>query len=259
MENSKQHVQLPNNMTKNKEIAPKDLLVYLAIKSHINKDTKECFPSLKHISDDCGYSIPSVRKSISVLEKLEYLKIRKEGRKQIYRFGGYKNFEPFSYTFLENKKIETNEKSYLIALQQIMIKDSKGFGKISYSDEKIADMLNLSSKTVGRINKSLEEKGFLTLVKTNKKDLETGIFINEKFYHLDELGQSIIWSLNKHEKEIKDLQESVNKDNKILITAINSLQKDKKDQDKVLQKAIQLLKKFGLSEDDILNDESIIL
>ena len=36
---TKQHVQLPNNMTKSGELSPKDLLVYVTIKSFMNKDS----------------------------------------------------------------------------------------------------------------------------------------------------------------------------------------------------------------------------
>ena len=34
----KQHVQLPNNMTKSRILTPKDLLVYVTIKSFMNKN-----------------------------------------------------------------------------------------------------------------------------------------------------------------------------------------------------------------------------
>ena len=68
----KQHVQLPNNMTKSGELSPKDLLVYVTIKRHLNSTTKECFPSLDTIVKESGISKPTVRKSIELLKKIVY-------------------------------------------------------------------------------------------------------------------------------------------------------------------------------------------
>ena len=65
---NKQHYQLPNDMTKDGNLVPNDLLVYLTIKSYMNKDTKTCFPSLKTLSEKIQFSIPTIRKSISKLE-----------------------------------------------------------------------------------------------------------------------------------------------------------------------------------------------
>lgn len=66
-----------------------------------------------------------LRKSIEVLVENKYISIRKEGRKNVYKFNPYKNFEPFSDEFLESDKLETNEKAYMIAAQQFLIKDQK--------------------------------------------------------------------------------------------------------------------------------------
>lgn len=219
-----QHIQLPNNMTSHKELDPKDLLVYVTIRKHLNKDSKECYPSLACISKECEYSIPAIRKSIKVLLDKKYITIRKEGRKNVYRFSPYKNFEMFSYEFFEKKDIAANEKAYIIASQQFMIKDVEGLGKMSFTNDKLGELLNISPKTISRLDKSLEEKGYLTIVKTNKKNLETGIFINEKFFKLDELGQSIIWTLQKHEEDIEEIKNET-KDIKILLSEIERLKR----------------------------------
>lgn len=207
MENSKKHIQLPNNMIKKDGLEPKDLLIYMSIKTHMGYESKECYPSLATISKNSGYSINTIRKSIEVLVENKYISIRKEGRKNVYKFNPYKNFEPFSDEFLESDKLETNEKAYMIAAQQFLIKDQKGIGKTTYSNEELADKLNISSKTISRMDKSLEKKGFLNIIKTNKKDPITGLFLNEKFFHLDELGQAVIWTLQKHENDIESLKE----------------------------------------------------
>lgn len=228
MNHSKQHVQLPNNMTTHDELSPKDLLVYVTLKRHMNKDTKESFPSLQKISDECEYSIPSIRKSIEVLVKKSYIKVRKEGRRQIYSFNVYKNFEPFSYEFLDKKEIDAKEKAYLVSSQQFMIKDSEGVGKMTYTNEQLGELLNVSAKTISRLDKSLEKKGLLTVIKTNKKDPDTGVMLNEKFFKLDELGQAIIWTLQKHEDDIEDLKDKTDataKDVQMLLREVDRLKK----------------------------------
>ena len=115
-ERSKRHVQLPNDMTQKSDLEPNDLLVYVTLKRHMNKDSKECFPSLQLLSKECGFSIPTIRKSIALLTKSSYIKVRKEGRKNVYNFNKYKNFETFSYDFLDQEGAEPNEKAYVIAL-----------------------------------------------------------------------------------------------------------------------------------------------
>jgi len=248
---NKQHVQLPNNMINHNGLEPKDLLIYAVIKKYMNNETKECFPSLATISEKSGYSINTIRKSISLLEKNNYIKIRKEGRKQIYKFNSYKKFEPFSYTFLEYD-LETNEKAYILAFQQHLIKDIKGLGKTTYSNDVIAEKLNISPKTVARLDSSLVKKGYLNIVKTKTRDPVTGVFINEKFFHLDELGQAVIWNLQKHEEkiekhdneieELKKITETTSKDVKILLR-----ENQQKNQENEKLKAL-LLKYISLEE-----------
>lgn len=208
------HIQLPNNMTKEAILTPQDLLVYVSIKRYMNKDTKEAFPSLLTISSHCGASIPTIRKSIKRLEEQGYLKITKQGRKQIYTFLKFTNFEPFSYEFLDKTDLTFTEKSYLIASQQYMFKDIEKFGKISMTDEELSKILNLSRPVITKCNNSLKNKGYLDIIKA--KQSKTGITINEKFFHLDELGQAIVFKLQDHEEkinknaqDIKELQKSV--------------------------------------------------
>lgn len=211
MEKSKnlQHVQLPNDMTKDEEVKPKDLLIYVCIKKFMNKDTKEAFPSQQTIAELAGLSRPTVKKSIEVLKKYGYISERKEGRKYVYKFNSYRNFEPFSYDFLEKEDLDASEKALILASQQKMFKDVEGYGKITMSDEDLADHLNVSTKTIARVNKSLVKKGYLDLIKTNIKDPITGLYINEKLYHLNELEQAIVFTLQNHEDRLDKNEEDI--------------------------------------------------
>ena len=206
---NKQHIQLPNDMTKGGDLEPRDLLIYVCIKKYMNKITKECFPSLKLIAEISGISIPTIRKTIEKLKVLEYVSVRKEGRKNVYKFNPYRNFEPFSYAFLEKNDLNTNEKAYIIASQQHMFKNIEGYGKISYTDAELADKLNISYKSITRYNKSLMDKGYLDIVKTNAKDEETGLKINEKLFHLNELEQAIVFTLQNHEDRLEKTEDEI--------------------------------------------------
>lgn len=201
----KQHIQLPNNMTP--ILSPQDLLVYVSIKRYMNKDTKEAFPSLKTISNTCGASIPTIRKCISNLEKNNYIKIEKRGKIQVYIFLKYTNFEPFSYEFLDKKDLSFTEKAYLIASQQYMFKEN-GLGKIELNNKELADNINMAPSTINKCNRLLEKKGYLDIVKVKSG---TGVYINQKFFHLDELGQAIVFVLKNHEDRITENTEEIQK------------------------------------------------
>lgn len=260
MRSEKQHIQLPNNMLNN-GLEPKDLLIYVVIKSHMNKETKECFPALSTISKESGYSINTIRNTILSLQKNNYIKIRREGRKNIYKFNPHKNFEPFSYDFLECD-LESNEKAYILASQQFLIKDEKGLGKTSYSNEEMSEKLNISARTISRLDDSLMKKGYLNIVKTQLKDSVTGLFINQKFFHLDELGQSIIWTLQKHEEEIDKLRNETkfnSKDIKILLSRINEIELENKKMKSTLLKYISEDEIKDINSKKISDSNEIIL
>lgn len=234
-----QHVQVPNDMTNSGNLSPKDLLIYATIKSHLNKITKTCFPSLSTIAKESGISRPTVIKSIEALKKAGYISVTLEGRKNIYSFSPYKNFEPFSFEFLK-LEMNPNIKAFLIASQQFMFKDIEGFGKMSYSDSELAKKVNIDRHTVSKYIKELEDSEFLTTIRTNNRDPITGIQINEKFFHLNELGQAIIWELQKQKEDIEELKsasKSTSKDIKLLQTEVDRLKK-KEEKHKVLEDII---------------------
>jgi DNA-binding MarR family transcriptional regulator len=190
-----QHIQVPQGMTKHKEIKPRDMLIYANIKKYMNNETKEAFPSITTIANISGISRPTVIKSIKILEKYKYITIRKEGRKNIYKFTPYKYFEPFAMQFLEKKEIDSLEKSVLIALQEFMYKDVEGVGKITIANTELAKKINMPYSTFMKVQTSLMYKNYLSMYATKKKDMITGIFIKEKFYHLDALQQEIVFAL----------------------------------------------------------------
>jgi DNA-binding transcriptional regulator YhcF (GntR family) len=168
----------------------------------MNNATKEAFPSLQTICKKSGASINTVRKCIANLEKQEYFKIERRGRQNYYVFSEHKNFEPFSYDFLDKEDLTFTEKAYIIASQQYMFKDEKGIGKISYTNSELSEKINMPESTISKCNRSLTTKEYLSIIRCEKHDPETGLAIQEKIFHLDELGQAVIWALQNHEQRI---------------------------------------------------------
>ena len=206
---NKQHVQLPNNMTL--DVKPKDLLIYVTIKRHLNSNTKKAFPALTTICAESGVSINSVRKSIDKLKQTGYISVEKEGRKNIYIFNDYKSFEPFSYEFLDHKDLSYEEKSYILASQQYMYKDIEGEGKISLTNSELSNKINITERSIVNYNNSLERKGFLIKCKSTLKDLETGCSKEIKIFNLNKLMQQVIWVLKNHEDRISNIEERMDK------------------------------------------------
>lgn len=200
---TKQHVQLPKNDTNN-EITPKDKLIYLNIRRHMNRDSKQAYPSLATICKESGASINTVRKSIKVLEENNYITISKQGKKNIYHFNETKSFEPFSYEFLDNPNLTFLEKSYIVATQQFMNKDVKGYGVTSYTNKELSEMINMPESTVSKTNRTLEQKNYLTTLKNKKLDSEYKCTTSTKIFNLEELGQAVIWFLQKTYNKVQD-------------------------------------------------------
>lgn len=196
-----QHVQLPNTLISS-DLTPQDLLVYVSIKRYMNNKTKIAYPSLKEIQKKCKASIDTIRKCVKHLEEKDFISIEKKGRAQKYHFNPHKEFEPFSYEFLDKEDLSFTEKSYILASQQFMFKDVEGMGKISFTNKELSTLINMTESTISRTNKSLERKNYLTVVKDKSIDPVSGCNITTKVYNLQELGQAIIWKLKEHEDKI---------------------------------------------------------
>lgn len=228
----KQHVQLPNNMAED-GLTPKDQLIYLSIRRFMNRKTNIAFPSLQKISEVSGASINTIRKSIRLLEDKGYITVIKSGKMQKYYFNELKAFEPFSYDFLDKKDLTFTEKAYLVASQQYMFTDVNNYGKISYSNKELSNKINMPESTISLTNRSLVKKNYLTLIKNESKDLETGCFTDTKLFHLTELGQAVIWALQNHEErisqntdDIQKLTEKLEKQEKIITSLLKTFEQN---------------------------------
>lgn len=79
MENElERHVQLPNDLIKEIELKPDDLLIYLALKSFDGPDG--CYPSLASIAKVADSSIKSVKKSLLLLKNKNFINFETNGK-----------------------------------------------------------------------------------------------------------------------------------------------------------------------------------
>lgn len=230
-----QHIQLPHM----EAVTPKDKLVYLTIKSFQNKETRACFPSHDAIAKRCGASAPTVRKSIKALEEAGYIHVNRDNpRHHIYTFDPYKKFEVFSYEFLNDTRTSFTEKSYLASVQEHLFKNGST-GNTTYSLTELSDKINMSASTISRCNNSLSNLGYLTIIKTASKDLETGIYKDEKIFNFALYNRAVCEAIITHENRITDIEE---------------LQEEQKKKIDRLEKQIQLLlNQDNDSELDVFN------
>ena len=178
-------------------LTPQDKLIYLAIRRYMNRDTMESFPSYARITQDIGAAAKTIKKSVDNLVREEYLQTRRDGKKIIYKFNNKKQFEPFSWDFLDKPDLTFTEKSYIVAAQQYMFKDNEE-GKISYKNNELSKLINMTEATISRCNHSLEKKGYLE-----------GASELVKKFQLRDLDQLFIWKFKEQDEKIEKNTEDI--------------------------------------------------
>lgn len=181
----------PSNDELQPDLNPKDKLIYVAIRRYMNRQTMEAFPSYAIITKDTGAAAKTIKKCVDNLVKENYLQTRREGRKLIYTFNNKKQFEPYSYDFLDKPELSFIEKSYIIASQQYMYKEENE-GKIEYTNKELSSLIKMPETTISKCNHSLERKGFLQ-----------GASELTKRFQLRELDQLFIWKFKEQDEKIQ--------------------------------------------------------
>ena len=205
------HVQVPTiKDLKQLNLKPKDLLVYAAIAKFKNSKTNEAYPSIATISKEIGFTAPTIIKSIKALESAKLLsKESREGESTIYKFAQYDKFEMFSEDFLNNTDLSAMEKAYIISITSKLIKSpEERIASTSYTTKQLSNELNMSRSEIMNQDKSLVEKGMMSLVKIDKKDSETGLQINQKIFYPDNFANSVIFELGTQKAQIGSLEKS---------------------------------------------------
>lgn len=217
-----QHYQLPSvdGNYNNKEFEILNLgdrYIYIWMKTHIDYQTKDCFPSYATISEEINASCEDkectpvkVKNAIKRLSEVGWLEITERiGTSNVYTFKEHEKFEMFSKEFLENTKYTWKEKDFYMQLQQYIFKDydeQKAF--ISWTNQRLASMLHLSYPTVKRYMNALKRKQAFVEIKTTFKDPDTNLPIIKKEFDLEILKQTFIL-LKQHDESIRQHDESI--------------------------------------------------
>lgn len=211
MENElERHVQLPNDLIKEIELKPDDLLIYLALKSFDGPDG--CYPSLASIAKVADSSIKSVKKSLLLLKNKNFINFETNGKgcKIKYTFQKYITFEPFSYRFIFDTRFTFQEKAYLAAAQQFMFKNDLNEGSITIEKYVFAKKIHMSVRSLERVESSLKQKGVLTTHKITAKD-PYGCSGTIRYYNLSTYCQEIAYTIHKMSDAINKNAQKIQK------------------------------------------------
>lgn len=193
-------------------LSPNDALVYVALRSYMNNETLECYPSIDTICEDSKLSRVTVSNSLKKLVDKGYITRRRDGNKMIYKFNEENRFEPFSYEFLKKEDLTPTEKGVLILCQKHMIKEA-GYGDIYYSNRELEKLIDVSRSTLNRVFNSLKKKGYLAMGNIVRADKT---LTKAKQFNLTELDQAIVFTLLEHGKDIDELKQRANKSDEII-------------------------------------------
>ena len=220
MKEQKQFVIYPHgeNSESQPNLTPKDKLIYVAIRRYMNKETMEAYPSYATITKDTKAAAVTIKKCVNNLIREKYLNTRREGKRIVYIFNNKKQFEPFSYEFLDRKDLTFTEKSYIVATQQFMFKnENTETGDISYTNKELSKLIKMPESTISKNNRSLEVKGLLE-----------GASLPTKQFKLRELDQLFVWKFKEQDEKIQqntDKIEALEKDNAELKKRVIELEK----------------------------------
>lgn len=269
---SERFVKLPSREDK-LILKPKDLLIYITIRRFYNKYTRRAFPSLETTSKLSGISISAIRTGLKRLDNYKYLKIKKCSYKQIYQFDEEDKFEPFSLKFLDRKDLSVELKSYILASQRYMFKED-GYGKISYSNKELGNLINLSEASIYRYNTELISKGLMVKYNLKKTD-ENWNYKEVKQFDLNKLDQDIVFTLQNHEERLNNIEERLNNieegisnieehneatDNKITLLEKQISKRDKTLEEQLKSHKIQIKRLAeALEKYNLKNNEPILM
>lgn len=218
-ENLPQHIRI-NSETYTKDLTPNQILVYASLKMYMNKDTYEAFPSQDTLRKDTGLSKPTIKSCLDKLEELGEISKYRKGRSYIYKFNPLsEHFEMYSFDFLKDQDLTSEQRAFLIIIQRHMYKDVEGLGKISMSNTELSDKTHLSEDTIYRRNLELVNKGILT--NTPIKDSK-GNEIWFKIYDLGKIHQEFITLKNQVRENTEDISK-IKEENKQMKKVIKAL------------------------------------
>lgn len=187
---------------------------------YMNKDTYEAFPSQDTLRKDTGLSKPTIKSCLDKLEQLGEISKFRKGRGYIYKFNPLsEHFEMYSFDFLKDQDLTSEQRAFLIVIQRHMFKDIEGEGKVSLTTEELSKEIHLSEKSITRRNRELEHKGILTNIPTrDSKGNEVWL----KIYDLGKFHQEFITIKNQVIENTEDISK-IKEENKQMKKVLKAL------------------------------------
>lgn len=211
------HTEVPNeisNLRDRNQLEHGDKIIYATIRRYMNKETRDCFPSINTIAVKLNCSKTKVLSAIKRLLDTELLEKHIDGRKNHYKFPLTefdKHFEMFTDEFLDSD-LPLNVKEYYMDIQPFLYGKETGVGKCSFSNAELARRTGWTTVSVKKYNTILIEKGLLSEEVTNATD-ESGLPIIQKAFNLTGLHQATLWvkavteQITINTQDIEDLKE----------------------------------------------------
>jgi predicted transcriptional regulator len=189
-----------------------DIAVYTVIKSYMNKDTYECFPSYETIGKTLGLGKNRVSEAVQRLIACKELKVRKDGRKNVYCFPLEKdNWKKINYEFIDlpPDQLSADEKGFIITLRQFFFENTN---TIKLTANMLAGRMGVSYYTLTRRLNSLIEKGFITRDQIHLKDSSAKKYL----YKFD--MEKLKLDLDVVKREMKEVKAAVvNQDDRLTV------------------------------------------
>lgn len=187
-----------DNENENRILENGDKIIYATLRRFMNKDTRECYPSItkiKHILK-CGQN--KIYNSIDRLKKAGFIRVNKKLTESgkwtnIYYFPKSEwddHFEMFTDAFLD-MDLPINVKEYYMDIQKFLYDKESGIGKCSFNNTQLSQQLGLSIPSIKKYNTILIEKGLLKEELTDHYD-ESGLVVVQKNFDLSGLNQAAL-------------------------------------------------------------------
>ena len=201
----------------------------------MNKDTRNCYPSVTKIKELTQLSERFINDSIHRLEDVGLIKItRRNGTSNLYYFPPETdNFEMFTNDFLD-MKLPPKVKEYYMKIQNSLYDKDQEVAITHYSDLELAQLTGLSIPTVKKYNKILHDGGYMDSKITNYKN-EAGLAIREMSFDMQKLGQFGLWvkavteqvskntddieNIKKELRELRAFKEAVERQSGVKVTS----------------------------------------
>lgn len=138
-----QHTEVPrvlDTMKLDHILEHGDKIIYAAIRTYMNEDTRECFPSIDTIAELLQCSRGKISAAIKRLLETKVMLKSTDGRKNHYYFPRSdwdKQFEMFTEAFLR-LGMPLNIKEYYMDIQPFLYGKDTGVGKCSFTNTELS-------------------------------------------------------------------------------------------------------------------------